>query len=59
MSRNADSVIPRVPLATMTRRELLVFENDQLATSLLGGLADAAEGNIRALDWITDASDVS
>lgn len=59
VSMNAEGAILLVPLATIPKRELLVFENDELKASLFRGLADAAEGNIRALDWVTaDDEDV-
>jgi hypothetical protein len=36
------------------RRELLVWENEELKASLFRGLADAAEGRTERLDWLTD-----
>lgn len=59
VSTNAEGAILLVPLATIPQRELLVFENEELKASLFRGLADAAEGNLRALDWVTadDADD--
>lgn len=58
VSMNSEGAILLVPLATIPQRELLVFENEELKASLFRGLADAAEGNIRRLDWVTaDADD--
>ncbi|MGH3862444.1 hypothetical protein [Actinokineospora sp.] len=53
VSMNDDGVILLVPLASIPKRELLVWENDGLRASLFRGLADAAEGNVRRLDWVT------
>lgn len=33
-------------------RELIIWENDDLRSSLFRGLAEAAEGNGRELDWL-------
>jgi hypothetical protein len=57
VSKNADGAILLVPLATIPQRELLVFENEELKASLFRGLADAAEGNVRPLGWVTDTAD--
>ena len=59
VSTNSDGAILLTPLASIPRRELLVWENDELRASLFRGLADAAEGNVRRLDWVTaeDAED--
>jgi hypothetical protein len=53
VSTNDDGMILLVPLASIPKRELLVWENDELRASLFRGLADAAEGNARTLDWVT------
>lgn len=53
VSKNDEGAILLVPLATIPQRELLVFENEELKASLFRGLADAAEGNVRTLDWVT------
>jgi len=53
VSTNADGAILLIPLASIPKRELLVWENDQLRASLFRGLADAAEGNVRSLAWVT------
>jgi hypothetical protein len=57
VSTNADGVILLVPLASIPKRELLVWENDELRASLFRGLADAAEGNARPLNWVTADED--
>ena len=57
VSMNSDGAILLTPLASIPRRELLVWENDELRASLFRGLADAAEGNAGPLDWVT-ADDV-
>lgn len=53
VSINSDGAILLTPLASIARRELLVWENEELRASLFRGLADAAEGNVRRLDWVT------
>lgn len=57
VSMNDDGLILLVPLASIPKRELLVWENDELRASLFRGLADAAEGNARPLDWVTADDD--
>jgi len=57
VAKRADGAILLTPLASIPKRELLVWENDELRASLFRGLADAAERNVRALDWVTDAGD--
>ncbi|MQA07762.1 MAG: hypothetical protein GEU98_04250 [Pseudonocardiaceae bacterium] len=57
VSRNADGAILLTPLASIPQRELLVWENDELRASLFRGLADAAEGNARPLNWVTADDD--
>lgn len=58
VSVNADGAILLTPLASIPKRELLVWEHAELQASLFRGLADAAEGNVRRLDWVTaDGSD--
>ena len=53
VSTNADGAILLTPLASIPRRELLVWENDELRASLFRGLADAADTNVRELEWVT------
>jgi hypothetical protein len=57
VSTNDDGAILLTPLASIPRRELLIWENDELRASLFRGLADAAEGNVRPLDWVTAEDD--
>lgn len=54
VATNADGQILLTPLATIPKRELFVWENEELKASLFRGLADAAEGNFRTLDWVTE-----
>jgi hypothetical protein len=53
VSVNAEGAILLIPLASIPKRELLVWEDEELKASLFRGLADAAEGKVRALDWVT------
>jgi hypothetical protein len=53
VSVNAEGAILLVPLASIPKRELLVWEDEELKASLFRGLADAAEGKVRTLDWVT------
>jgi hypothetical protein len=53
VSVNDDGAILLTPLASIPKRELPVWEDDQLRASVFRGLADAAESNIRRLDWVT------
>jgi len=57
VSRNADGAILLTPLVSIPKRELLVWENDELRASLFRGLADAADGNVRPLTWVTAEDD--
>ncbi|GLZ38380.1 hypothetical protein [Actinokineospora sp. NBRC 105648] len=57
VSMNADGAILLTPLASIPKRELLVWEDDELRASLFRGLADAAEGNVRPLSWVTSEDD--
>lgn len=50
VSRNATGEILLTPLASIPRRELLVWENKDLRESLLRGLADVAAGRVREFD---------
>jgi hypothetical protein len=54
VSMNSDGAILLTPLASIPKRELLVWKNDELRASLFRGLADAAEGNARSLSWVTE-----
>ncbi|WP_328605781.1 hypothetical protein OG943_38220 [Amycolatopsis sp. NBC_00345] len=57
VSMNSEGAILLTPLASIPKRELLVWENDELRASLFRGLADAAEGNTRSLNWVTADDD--
>lgn len=59
VSANDDGAILLTPLASIPKRELLIWEDDTLRASVFRGLADAAEGNTRRLDCVTaeDAED--
>ncbi|MDQ3578142.1 MAG: hypothetical protein M3443_11190 [Actinomycetota bacterium] len=52
-SINDEGAILLIPLASIPKRELMVWENDELRASLFRGLADAAEGKAQKLDWVT------
>jgi hypothetical protein len=53
VSVNDDGAILLTPVTSIPQRELVVWENEELKTSLHRGLADAAEGKTRRLDWLT------
>ena len=53
MAVNPDGSILLTPLASIPKRELLVWEHDELRASLFRGLAEVAEGNATRLDWLT------
>lgn len=59
VSVNDDGVILLTPVVSIPKRELLVWENDELRASLFRGLADAAEGRSERLDWLTKGVDIS
>lgn len=46
-----DGAILLTPLTRILQRELPVWQDDQLRGSVRRGLADAAAGNLRRLDW--------
>jgi hypothetical protein len=50
---NAEGALLLTPLASIPARELAVWENHELRASLFRGLAEAAEGQTRRLDWVT------
>jgi hypothetical protein len=58
VSVNADGAILLTPLASIPKRELLVWENAELRASLFRGLAEAADGLGRPLPWVTADVDV-
>jgi len=45
------------PLASIPKRELLVWEDQELRTSLLRGLADATQGRVARRDDLLDGAD--
>jgi hypothetical protein len=49
-----DGAILLTPLASIPKRELIVWENEDLRASLFRGLADVAEGKITRMDWLTE-----
>lgn len=57
VSINDDGALLLTPVASIPKRELLVWENDELRASLFRGLAEAAEGKGRRLDWVTAEDD--
>lgn len=54
---NTEGAILLMPLASVPKRELLVWENDNLEVSLFRGLADVAERNTRPLPWVTASAE--
>ncbi len=54
VSRSQDGAILLTPVASIPKRELLVWENAELRASLFRGLAEVAEGKAIRLDWVTD-----
>ncbi|AZI58852.1 hypothetical protein EH165_12600 [Nakamurella antarctica] len=50
VSTRSTGEILLTPLASIPKRELLVWEDDALRQSLLRGLADAAEGRVSRRD---------
>ena len=57
VSISADGSILLTPLASIPARELIVWENDELRMALARGLAQAAEGQVKRLDWVTEDPD--
>lgn len=54
VSRGTSGEILLTPMASIPRRELLIWENDSLRESLLRGLGDAAAGRVRRRDDLLD-----
>lgn len=52
-----DGTIVFTPAVAIPERELIVWENAELRASLFRGLADAAEGKVKRLDWVTKDED--
>ena len=59
VSTNSEGAILLTPLASIPKRELLVWENAELRASLFRGLAEAAEGKARPLTWVTEGIDLA
>jgi len=59
VSVNDEGAILLTPLASIPKRELLVWENDELRASLFRGLAEAAEGKEQRMDWVTAGVDIN
>lgn len=58
VSTRASGEILLTPLASIPKRELMVWDNDALRESLLRGLTDAAEGRVsRNDDVLGDAAE--
>ena len=56
VSTRASGEILLTPVASIPKRELLVWENKELRSSLLRGLADSAEGRISRRGDLTEES---
>lgn len=54
VSTRSTGEILLTPLASIPKRELLVWEDDALRGSLLRGLADSAEGRVNRRDDVLD-----
>lgn len=58
LSRTPAGEIVLTPVASIPKRELIVWENDDLRASILQGLADFASGRVEPLDdWVADGDD--
>jgi len=57
VSTRSTGEILLTPLASIPKRELLVWEDDELRTSLLRGLADVTQGRISRRDDLLDDAD--
>lgn len=57
VSRTESGEILLTPLASIPKRELLVWENDELRASLLRGFHDAAAGRVAPMDDWLDRDD--
>ncbi|MDQ2879989.1 MAG: hypothetical protein M3Y48_01710 [Actinomycetota bacterium] len=54
VSTRATGEILLTPLASIPKRELLVWEDEELRTSLLRGLADVTQGRVARRDDLLD-----
>lgn len=57
VSRNAAGEILLTPMASIPRRELMIWENDSVRESLQRGLDDAAAGRLSGWDDLLDNSE--
>jgi len=57
VSANAAGEIHMTPLASIPKRELIVWENEELRNSLLRGLAEASAGKVHHRDGYLDDGD--
>lgn len=54
VSRRESGEILLTPLTSIPKRELLIWENDELRASLLRGLGDAGAGRVEPVDDLLD-----
>lgn len=54
---NDQGEILLTPLVSIPKRELIIWENEQLRASLARGLADSAAGNVKDLGDFTQYAD--
>ncbi|MGH3683545.1 MAG: hypothetical protein ACRDRU_02385 [Pseudonocardiaceae bacterium] len=57
VSTRSTGEILLTPLASIPKRELLVWEDEELRTSLLRGLADVTQGRVARRDDLFDGDD--
>lgn len=57
VSRRESGEILLTPLTSIPRRELMIWEDDELRASLLRGLGDAASGRVKPMDDLLDGND--
>ncbi|MGH3934431.1 MAG: hypothetical protein ACRDS1_05555 [Pseudonocardiaceae bacterium] len=57
VSTRSTGEILLTPLASIPKRELVVWEDEELRTSLLRGLADVTQGRIARRDDLLDGDD--
>lgn len=55
VSVNEEGEILLTPVVSIPKRELLLWENDDLRASLARGLEDLAAGRTQRADWLTTA----
>lgn len=49
-----DGIVSPLPWVNIPERERIVWDDEDLNASLFRGLADAADGNVRRLDELTE-----